>query len=51
MLSKAERMGPGGLDPLDVLDTLPPAMKEAFMAHDVAALHKVVAEMTDEEAR
>jgi len=27
VLSKAERMGPGGLDPLEVLETLPPAMK------------------------
>ncbi len=44
-------MGPGGLDPLEVLETLPPAMKEAFMAHDVPALHQAVASLPQEEVQ
>jgi cell division cycle protein 37 len=51
VLSKAERMGPGGLDPLEVLETLPPPMKEAFMSQDIPALHKILETMKYEEAK
>ena len=37
-LSKEERMGPGGLDPVDVFETLPEVMKEAFESQDVEQL-------------
>ena len=49
VLSKAERMGPGGLDPLEVLEELPEAMKEAFMSQDMEKLAKAVETMTPEE--
>lgn len=49
-MSREERLGPGGLDPIEVLESLPPAMKEAFMNQDIPALHKVLGEMTLEEA-
>jgi hypothetical protein len=51
VLSKGERMGPGGLVTLEVLETLPSAMKEAFMTQDIPALHKAVASMTAEDAQ
>lgn len=50
VLSKSERMGPGGLDPLEVLETLPPAMKEAFMKQDTPALANAIAEMPRDKA-
>jgi hypothetical protein len=34
-------LGPGGLDPLEVLEELPVKMREAFENQDIAQLHKV----------
>jgi cell division cycle protein 37 len=42
--------GPGGLDPTEVLNTLPVEMQDAFMAQDVPALKKCLSEMAEEEA-
>jgi cell division cycle protein 37 len=37
-LSKEERLGPGGLDPVEVFESLPEAMKEAFESQEVQKL-------------
>jgi len=43
--------GPGGLDPVDVLKSLPPAMRQAFEAQDMETLLEVVESMPQEEAK
>lgn len=50
-LSREERLGPGGLDPVEVLESLPKAMKECFLAQDIPGLHKALGAMTMEEAK
>jgi len=49
-LTKEERMGPGGLDPVEVFKTLPKAMQEAFDKQDIPLLQTVIANMPKEEA-
>eukprot|EP00730_Choanoeca_flexa_P019757 TRINITY_DN9662_c0_g1_i1.p1 TRINITY_DN9662_c0_g1~~TRINITY_DN9662_c0_g1_i1.p1 ORF type:complete len:379 (+),score=129.77 TRINITY_DN9662_c0_g1_i1:34-1137(+) len=44
------RLGPGGLDPLEVLETLPPAIKEAFEKQDTPALQAGFAALSKEDA-
>ena len=43
-------LGPGGLDPNEVLPTLPKAMQEAFIEQDVAKLKDILSSMPPEEA-
>jgi len=50
-LTKEERMGPGGLDPIEVLETLPAEMKKCFMEQDIPGLHKCLEAMSVEEAQ
>uniref|UniRef100_UPI00358E9D25 hsp90 co-chaperone Cdc37 isoform X2 n=1 Tax=Myxine glutinosa TaxID=7769 RepID=UPI00358E9D25 len=45
------RLGPGGLDPLEVLETLPPELKECFDQKDVSQLQEVIAKMDAADAR
>ena len=45
-----ERLGPGGLDPLEVIDTLPPEMVQAFESRDVDALKEALMKMSNEDA-
>uniref|UniRef100_A0A8C4QM02 Hsp90 co-chaperone Cdc37 n=1 Tax=Eptatretus burgeri TaxID=7764 RepID=A0A8C4QM02_EPTBU len=45
------RLGPGGLDPLEVLETLPPELKDCFDHKDVGQLQEVIAKMDAAEAR
>ena len=44
-----QQLGPGGLDPYEVLETLPPAMAEAFRKQDLELLNRVVAAMDRSE--
>lgn len=44
-MTKEERMGPGGLDPVEIFEGLPPAMQECFKSGDVEALKKLASEM------
>lgn len=44
-------LGPGGLNPLEVLQTLPEAMQKAFEEQDIAALHAAVASLKKEDAK
>lgn len=45
-----ERLGPGGLDPLEVIETLPAILVEAFESRDVDQLKAALQSMTPEEA-
>jgi len=44
-MSKEERMGPGGLDPVEVFESLPEAMQNCFKSGDVDLLKKAASEM------
>merc|ERR1719384_349592 len=48
---RQERMGPGGLDPADVFESLPDSMKNCFESQDIAMLQQVIKEMPEDEAR
>lgn len=50
-IPREDRLGPGGLDPVEVYDALPEAMRAAFDAGDVAALKTYVNALPLEEAR
>lgn len=48
-MSKEERMGPGGLDPVEVFESLPTDMQECFKSGDIPKLREVAAAMPEEE--
>merc|ERR1712039_705658 len=50
-MTKEERleMSPGGLDPVEVFESLPEAMQECFRSGDIEQLKKVASEMPPEE--
>lgn len=48
---RKSRLGPGGLDPLEVLETLPPDLKECFETQDIAKLQEVITKMDEKDAR
>eukprot|EP00937_MAST-01D_sp_MAST-1D-sp2_P005352 g5352.t1 len=52
-MTKEERLAaaPGGLDPLEVFETLPPAMQEAFSEQDIPKLQAAIAAMDKREAK
>jgi cell division cycle protein 37 len=50
-LSKEERMGPGGLDPVEVFESLPEALQEAFHSQDTQRLKDALAAMPLEDAK
>lgn len=45
------RLGPGGLDPLEVLESLPPDLKECFEKQDIGKLQEVLSAMDEADAR
>lgn len=45
------RLGPGGLDPLEVLETLPEPLKECFETQDIKKLQEVLTAMEESEAK
>ena len=49
-IPKEERLGPGGLDPLEVIETLPIEMQEAFETRDVEKLRQALANMEPKDA-
>jgi cell division cycle protein 37 len=49
-IPKEERLGPGGLDPLEVIETLPVEMQQAFESRDVDKLKQVLLDMDPEDA-
>lgn len=50
-LEKGEQVGPGGLDPAEVFDSLPREMQEAFGERDVDALRRLLEQMPPDEAQ
>mmetsp|Transcript_10732 Transcript_10732/g.25768 ORF Transcript_10732/g.25768 Transcript_10732/m.25768 type:complete len:439 (-) Transcript_10732:77-1393(-) len=50
-IPREERMGPGGLDPLEVIETLPQSMVKAFESRDVEQLKQALMQMEPEEAQ
>ena len=44
------RLGPGGLDPLEVFESLPESLKKCFETQDIPLLHETIAAMPREEA-
>jgi len=49
-IPREERLGPGGLDPLDVIESLPQSMQDAFESRDTDQLRKALAEMDPKDA-
>ena len=45
------RLGPGGLDPAEVFETLPEKMKDCFEKQDIPMLQQIIKEMPESEAR
>eukprot|EP00957_Ditylum_brightwellii_P026980 2039843-Ditylum_brightwellii.AAC.1 len=43
-------MGPGGLDPVEVFESLPQSMQEAFESREVDKLKEALMAMNPEEA-
>jgi len=48
-MSKEERMGPGGLDPVEVFESLPERLQTCFRSGEVEGLKKAAAEMDPKE--
>ncbi|XP_020299889.1 hsp90 co-chaperone Cdc37 [Pseudomyrmex gracilis] len=44
------RLGPGGLDPVEVFESLPEALKKCFETQDIPLLQQTIAAMPEEEA-
>lgn len=49
-IPKEERLGPGGLDPVVVFESLPDAMKEAFESRNVDNLKAAIMKMDPNDA-
>ena len=45
------QMGPGGLNPYEVLRGLPQSLRDAFESQDIGRLHKVLGDMEPVEAK
>ena len=50
-LQKGEHVGPGGLDPAEVFETLPTVMQEAFGERSVDALREALGKLSPEDAQ
>jgi len=49
-IPKDERLGPGGLDPLEVIETLPISLQEAFESRDVEQLQAALMALDPKDA-
>lgn len=47
---KRKRLGPGGLDPVEVMETLPKELKDCFETRNVALLQGVIQKLPKDEA-
>merc|ERR1719399_2413783 len=50
-LKKGEHIGPGGLDPAEVFETLPEVLQEAFGSRDVEQLKAALASLSTDDAQ
>ncbi|GFQ78347.1 hsp90 co-chaperone Cdc37 [Trichonephila clavata] len=48
---RQKRLGPGGLDPVEVMESLPESLQKCFETKDIELLQKTIATMPEEEAR
>jgi len=48
---KVKRLGPGGLDPQEVFETLPESLQKCFESRNIDLLKQTVAKMAPEDAR
>nr|UOF73985.1 hsp90 co-chaperone [Prodiamesa olivacea] len=48
---RLERLGPGGLDPAEVFETLPKELQNCFESRDTDLLKEVISKMPEEEAK
>ncbi|KAK2717960.1 hsp90 co-chaperone Cdc37-like [Artemia franciscana] len=48
---RQKRLGPGGLDPVEVFESLPEALKECFEKQDIPLLQQIIAKMEPTEAK
>lgn len=48
---RQKRLGPGGLDPVDVYESLPPEMQKCFDEKDIQMLQDVISKMDPTEAK
>lgn len=48
---RQQRLGPGGLDPVEVFDSLPPELQKCFEEKDIPMLQEVLGKMPEEEAK
>jgi cell division cycle protein 37 len=49
-IPREQRLGPGGLDPLEVFETLPLSMQEAFESREVERLKEALLQMDPKDA-
>ena len=49
-IPREDRLGPGGLDPLEVIESLPKSMQDAFESRDTDQLRKALMEMDPNDA-
>ncbi|KAL6439114.1 hypothetical protein ACFW04_003823 [Cataglyphis niger] len=47
---KKARLGPGGLDPVEVFESLPESLQKCFETQDIPLLQQTIAAMSEEEA-
>jgi len=50
-IERQERLGPGGLDPVEVFESLPDILKECFESQDIQKLQETIKSMPEEDAR
>lgn len=48
-VSREERLGPGGLDPVEVMQELPQSMQDAFEKKDIPMLHKALKDLPEDK--
>jgi len=48
---RQQRLGPGGLDPAEVFETLPEVLQKCFESQDVAKLQEAIRAMPEEDAK
>lgn len=47
---RQKRLGPGGLDPIEVMESLPEELKKCFESQDIKLLQDTIAKMDKETA-
>lgn len=48
---RQKRLGPGGLDPVEVFEQLPDELKKCFESQNISLLQETIAKMNEEDAR